>query len=178
MVTDEDNAVCPACGEAVPRDPAAATLVCPACGETFFNVVDYVEPTDDEDERLAARMKFERQQDALDAVRVKHLVADRQAAWRSRSYRLIVAFACAILAGQAAWQAYREFRGGETIWAAGFAVVALMLVILSVPFFRAARRLRIEAERKIRVEPTETPRFDELSDGSQFARNLDDLQAR
>jgi hypothetical protein len=113
----------------------------------------------------------------LDALRIRQATALRRSLYRSRAYAVIAAIACAAAAAQCAWLALRHVR------ALGWGVRPTVLVVLMVAagagalfFARRASSLNREAAATVLPEPTTPPDFSALNDGSQRARNLDDVR--
>ena len=112
----------------------------------------------------------------LDALRIRQAAALRRSLYRGRAYAVVGALACAAVAAQCAWLAYGHVR------AIGWGVRPLALV---VPMFgavvaaawciRRAAALAREARATVIPEPTVPPDFSTLGDGSQRARNLEDV---
>jgi hypothetical protein len=109
----------------------------------------------------------------LDGVRIRQLSTLRRATYRSRSYAMIWSTVCAVATVQFIIMAAREDRPMLLIaW-------VLLAICSSWMSFHCARRaiaLHREAKRKMLVEPTTPPDFSTLSDGSQHARNLEDVR--
>jgi hypothetical protein len=107
--------------------------------------------------------------DELDGIRIRRLAAVRKAAYRARSHCIIAAVACLVLAIQLIWSAV-ERR------APLYALFAIAALVGTLFFGRRAAKLHREATESSLGDPTTTPDFSTLSDGSQQASNLENIQ--
>jgi DNA-directed RNA polymerase subunit RPC12/RpoP len=169
---------CPSCGQTVHAipGPIARLLECPDCEERFLipaqdGSTDLPEETGPSDAQ-----NDERDLSELDSLRMRHMVVTRRTAMRSRTYNLLGAAACLMGAIKLGIETVKEFR------ATGFhvhqvaAVLVALIALFAVRFFlkRAAHWARQSQGSKI-PDPETPPDFTPLSDGSQHARNLEDL---
>ena len=112
----------------------------------------------------------------LDALRIRQATALRRSLYRGRAYAVVGAVACAAAAAQCAWLAYGHIR--TLGW--GTRPVALLVLMLGAIVgaawcARRASALTGEARATVLPQPTTAPDFSTLSDGSQRARNLEDV---
>jgi hypothetical protein len=171
---------CPRCGhtvEVVPR--AVAHLAqCPTCHEHFVipsesGSTDLPDENDAHDADAAAADK----EGELDSLRMRNVVVLRRAAMRSRGYAIIGACICLTAAVKLITMIVQEVRGhGWHVRQVLFAVFAAVSV-LGIPYFirRAAHWAR-EGRTSVLADPDTPPDFSTLSDGTQHARNLDDIK--
>jgi hypothetical protein len=107
--------------------------------------------------------------DELDGIRIRRFAAVRKAAYRARSHCIIAAVGCLVAAIQLIWSAVER----RAPLCALFAVAAMVGTLL---FVRRATKLHHEATETSLVEPTTAPDFSTLSNGSQQASNLENIQ--
>src|SRR5438105_2992907 len=117
---------CPYCGGTVEvvRAENAQMATCTHCGQSFLipglsGAMPAVaripgEATFAVDDRPSTAHR----QDEIDGVRIRQIAQMRRAAYRSRSYLLIVAVAAIAGGGQLLWNAVANVRGGQR-WTAG-----------------------------------------------------------
>jgi predicted RNA-binding Zn-ribbon protein involved in translation (DUF1610 family) len=169
---------CPACGQVVEatRGPVAQLLHCPACGEHF--VIAAIDGSTDVPEEGAAN---ENEQEArelgeLDSLRMRHLVVTRRTAMRSRTYNILGAATCLMAAAKLVVMTVKEVRlAGWHLRQVSFVLFAIV-ALSPIPYLlrRAAHWAR--ESRGVKMPDPETPPdFTALSDGSQHAKNLEDL---
>jgi hypothetical protein len=114
--------------------------------------------------------------DELDASRIQKIAKLRRAAIRSRSYCIIALIFCVVAALQLIYAAIHRYKsgvGGLTTFsffidAAAFLFAAGYCAVLAGRFHREARL-------PPPALPDQPPDFSKLSDGSQRARNLDQI---
>jgi hypothetical protein len=113
----------------------------------------------------------------LDPLRIQKFASMRRSLYRGRSYALMAAIACTAAAAQCAFLAARH------VAAVGWQmrpVVFLLLMVFAAAgatwFARRAMSLHHEAQQATLPEPAVPPDFSMLSDGSQRARDLEDLR--
>jgi hypothetical protein len=113
----------------------------------------------------------------LDGARIKQLAALRRATYRSRSYAMVAAVACAVTVGQVAWMIVRQIRG--RIIDGWLAIYLLILLAAGYGLWAFARRIGALNEELKRTraanEPRAVPDFSTLNDGSQQWKNLEDV---
>lgn len=165
---------CPDCGR-LGEERGGLTARCDSCSREFLVIIDD-EASDDETFRRAAEEAARRLDSAVDRIRVRHVVADRRHFLRIRVWQLTGGYLCACLAAEALWYAGWDLYRRELKTSTILLGLATALVSLAIPLFTGARRSLKEASRPALSDPVNPPRFDELSDGSQFARNLDRLK--
>jgi hypothetical protein len=117
--------------------------------------------------------------DQLDASRIRKMAALRRSAYRSRSYCLIALGGCVAGAAEFIFKAVRRWPQPSSL--RGFLVVAFYLAaaVALLIFCRRLIRLTLAFHREARqttlAEPTTPPDFSPLQDGSQTARNLEEM---
>jgi len=167
---------CPECGQAVRVDvqPAAQLIECPACAAHF--VVPGLDGSTEVTDAPAPEHPHEDHSD-LDSLRMRHIVVVRRAAMRSRTYCIVGAAASLIGAIQLVILTVREVRwAGWNLRAASFIVMAVGLVYCMIWLMRRAAHWNRESRPQPDVtEPQTPPDFSTLSDGSQHARNLEQM---
>jgi len=125
----------------------------------------------DEPDEQAARA------DELDSLRIRQLASLRRATYRSRSHAIIAAAVCAGLAVQLGWVMLQRIRADG--WSLRLMVFALLLAAClagAIWFARRAAEFHRAAQKAGRDEPAAQPDFSTLSDGSQRARNLEEIE--
>ena len=187
----EHETHCPACGHAIsPSDTAgsnASLLQCPQCGEQFFATeTDEIDSSFDDDE--AARQELEDRQTSaqtddaspdlstLNERRIRAVVIERRAVYRSRSWAIVLAGVCVVGAGQMVLLIVRAVSDGAvTGRTIGFMVATPVALVLTVYFARKAVEFGRRAAQVRTPDPQTAPDFSTLSDGSQTVRNLQDM---
>ncbi len=187
----EHETHCPACGHAIsPSDTAgsnASLLQCPRCGEQFFATEpDEIDSSSDDDE--AARQELEDRQTSaqtddaspdlstLNERRIRAVVIERRAVYRSRSWAVVLAGVCVVGAGQMVLLIVRAVSDGAvTVRTIGFMVATPVALVLTVYFARKAAEFGRRAAQVRTPDPQTAPDFSTLSDGSQTVRNLQDM---
>jgi 8-oxo-dGTP diphosphatase len=162
--------LCPHCRQPVQCDGVneTATIQCPHCGQAFLAVAAV-------DLQAEAERELSHQQQ-LDALRIQRQVKERRAAMRSASHCLIVALACIVGALDLLWQTIHRYWVERRLgWPALYLAAAIVLGWGGVRFLRRARRLSRESRRHDLPEPTAAPDFSTLGDGSQAAKNLEQI---
>jgi len=102
----------------------------------------------------------------LVALRIQRLAAMRRATYRSRSYALIAAGACAVAGVRLAVMAVRHvLAAGWGTRAAAYALLALLAGCAAVCFWQRAVQLSAEIRRSISPQPTTPPDFSTLGNG-------------
>ena len=168
---------CPHCGGAV-EVPAAVdgAIVCPHCGgelsvQAAADGAGFV--VDDEQ----ASSEADPQEDEIDLQQVRYAARLRRSAYRRGSHMLVLALVCLGGMAQLGYWIVREVVQGRALSSreAMYGVLILLLGRLGWRFWRRFKEMRRESLRSELEEPQTPPRFEELSDGSQVARNLEDL---
>ena len=177
-ILEEAMAVhCPHCDAVVALDRALTSPFreCPKCAKQF--VVPSIS-TVEGDEAESSRKK--RSQDELDAAHIHRMSALRRAAYRSRSYCIIGSVACVVMAAELCFNAW-GYWNHRTSMARGMILVLVCVGIaagllgVARTLFARAREYGREAAQSSLVEPTTPPDFSTLQDGSQAARNLEEI---
>jgi hypothetical protein len=167
---------CPECGQTIQAipGPVARLLHCPACGNHF--VIAAIDGSTDVPEEGAEAEKNERELEELDSLRMRHLVVTRRTAMRSRTYNILGAAACLTGAAKLVLMTVTEVRAaGWHLRQVSFVMFTLVaLSPISFLLRRAAHWARESRGAKI-PDPETPPDFTPLSDGSQHARNLEEL---
>ena len=112
----------------------------------------------------------------LDRLHIRQATVLRRSLYRGRAYALVGALACAAAAAQCAWLAYRYVRALG--WdARPVALVVLMWGAIAGAAWCARRAAALVREARAMGMPDSgmPPDFSTLSDGSQRARNLEDV---
>lgn len=113
----------------------------------------------------------------LDSLRIRQATVLRRSIYRSRAYAVVAAVACAAASAQCGWLAVRHVRWlGWDARAVAFIVLMIGAIFGTVFFARRAAALSREAAAAVLPEPDALPDFSTLSDGSQRARNLDEVR--
>jgi hypothetical protein len=115
-------------------------------------------------------------QDELDEMRIRKLAILRRAAYRSRSYCIIAVVACAVGIMQLVDDAVGGWNSGRGhLRQIAYLAAAGGLFCLGILFWRWSVRFHQEAKRSALDTPLHPPDFSKLSDGSQRARNLENM---
>ena len=168
--------VCPNCAQAVEVDANSIEpfMQCPHCGGQFAIMVD--EPTAVDDD---TREADERAQDAeLDGMKIRQLSNARRALIRLRTYLFIACVLGAVGGVQLVIKAVQRIRH-ERVWdlrTIGFIAFAAACFMLAVYFLNRMLEMNRELRRPLLEDPTTPPDFSMLSDGSQHARDLEDVR--
>jgi hypothetical protein len=162
---------CHDCGGAVGAGEwcgAGGLFVCPACGAEFFGAY---EPTD-VDRAAAACLEadHDRRGRELNDLRIKQLVTERRATFRTRSYYVVGLCASAAVAIQLGWRAARGFgRHGVDPRPAAYLSGAIAFLVVGWLCLYKVRELNADLAERVLAEPTTPPDFSTLSDGSHLA---------
>jgi hypothetical protein len=116
----------------------------------------------------------DRRDDELDGMRIRKLSGLRRSTSRSRSYAVIGACATLVCAAQLVWLTVGDVM--STGWIRrDFGFIAGMILALYATKLLAARALAFHKEMKtpMLTDPQTTPDFSRLSNGSQYAANLE-----
>jgi hypothetical protein len=169
---------CPDCGEPIQAAPGPVPrlLDCPACEERFLipaldgstDLPTDPEPTEAEH---AARAQSE-----LDGLRMRHMVVTRRTAIRSRTYAILGAALCVMGAVKLVMMTVQDIRAaGWGRWPAAFMIGAIACCCGMAYFLGRAAHWQRESRAEKMPEPETPPDFSTLSDGSQYAKNLENL---
>jgi hypothetical protein len=155
---------CPECGEVlrVAVGVEEREEMCPVCGGVF------VVPGEGRVE--------ERREEGLDSLRMRHVIVQRRAAARSRTYMLLGAGVCVVGAVQLVIMGWQEGRAGGVGRAVAFGVCALAAAWGAWWFWGRAAYWAGESRGAAMPEPEGEPDFSTLGDGSQKARDLEDVR--
>jgi hypothetical protein len=156
--------ICPHCQQSVDIAPHSGQqfVYCPHCNAEFSLPHEQVL-----DERAAE----------LDGLRIRQLSTLRRAAYRSRSYAIIAAGACAVVAAQLVLLTIRHVRTlGWSAQAIGYVLLVPVAAWGAWYFLGRAMALHRETRRTLLTNPTQPPDFSTLSDGSQQVKNLEDIR--
>src|SRR5690242_7635892 len=155
---------CPHCQQTVDVQevPEHGVVTCPHCSGEF----SLPEPVAEEDQEVE-----------LDGLKIRQLSTMRRTAYRGRSYAIIAAAACAVVAVQLIWLSIRHvYTIGWGVWPIGYLLLVPLALWGAWHFLERAQSLGIESKRSALDEPTTAPDFSSLSDGSQHAKNLEEMQ--
>jgi uncharacterized membrane protein YidH (DUF202 family) len=115
-------------------------------------------------------------EDELNGLRIRQLAALRRAAYRSRSYCIIAMVVCAVGIVQIIHELILGRRTGATAMRqSAYVAAAFALLLLGIQCLRWARHFHAEAKRSRLTDPAAPPDFSNLSDGTQRARNLENM---
>lgn len=185
-LTDGEFHPCPACGLAVERSPDSGPLIqCPYCGEQFyppvvgeFDVAEDDQPSPREDPAADER--------ELSALRIKQVVTLRRGAYRTRTYWIVGTAGCVFAAMQLVIYACPDLTARRpksiTLIDGCYLFFALIAMFGAVKFFERVISVQREINADLRARELEEleaakhePDFSTLSDGSQQARNLEQI---
>jgi hypothetical protein len=112
----------------------------------------------------------------LSGLRIRQIAALRRGAYRARSY-CIVAFVALLVAGikliiLTARHVHHDGWGWRPI---AYSVVAVVALATAVHFAGKIAEITRELSQPIQTDPATPPDFSTLSDGSQHARNLEEI---
>jgi predicted RNA-binding Zn-ribbon protein involved in translation (DUF1610 family) len=177
--TDPAAFQCPSCGQTVEAAPeeTARLLACPNCGEhLLIPAIDG--STELRDEAEAAREEVALGKEAeLDGLRMRNVVALRRTAMRSRSYAIVGGCACVVGAVKLGLMTYDEVKvAGWGVWPTAFVGLIALAVWAARYCFRRAAHWAREGAATVLPEPETPPDFSTLSDGSQHAKNLEQIR--
>ena len=117
--------------------------------------------------------------DHLDSKRIRQMAALRRAAIRTRSYCVIALSGCIVGAAELIFDAIRDWPSPfrlRAIWLPLiYLVCTILLLMAAIYFLRLALRYHREAKQSSIPPPTMPPDFSQLQDGSQIARNLEEM---
>ncbi|HEY7090362.1 MAG TPA: hypothetical protein VH518_19860 [Tepidisphaeraceae bacterium] len=157
---------CPHCQQIVEiaEIPEGGIVECPQC-HNEFSIPD--SPTE-----LPSASTEE-----LDGLRIRQLSALRRGAYRTRSYAIIAAGASGVLAVQLLWMAFRHVRAlGWGLRPIGYLLFVPPAIWGAWYFLTRAVAAHREAHQTSLTAPAQPPDFSTLSDGSQHAKNLEDVR--
>ena len=144
-------------------------LLCPACRFESF-VPDDAPPLDYEP---PAGLREEE----LSAVRIRRLATERRSLNRTASYFIVSAGVCVVAIGQLTWMTIQHVRAiGWTPRPIGYLLFVVLAGWGGWFFWQRAAALRREAKLSTLPDPTTTPDFSTLDDGSKHWKNLEDVR--
>jgi hypothetical protein len=114
----------------------------------------------------------------LNSTRIRQMAALRRSAYRSRSYCLIAIGASVVGCADLIFFAIRRLRHPDlfdVLIAVAYFLAAAGLLFLARHFIVLASRFHRESKTSILADPTTPPDFSQLQDGSQIAKNLEDM---
>jgi len=118
-----------------------------------------------------------RRESELEGLRMRHVIVQRRAAARSRTYAILGAGVCAMGAIKLVIMAWQDGRAhGWGLWEVGFVAVAVVAVWGFWYFVGRAAYWGKESRAAVMPEPEVAPDFSTLGDGSQRARDLEDIR--
>jgi DNA-directed RNA polymerase subunit RPC12/RpoP len=149
------------CGQDFEMPPMQLAIPAASSSEITDDTPDTHDPTDDE----------------LDGNRIRQLSLARRAAWRTRSYVLILAMAGFVVAVQLMFMAAATVRTGINLSTVLYALAALIALTVASRAWKRAQRMKREIEASSHHDdPDRPPDFRSLSDGSQRWNNLNDVK--
>ena len=114
--------------------------------------------------------------DELDGFRMRQVVIARRAAIRSRTYMLLGAMLCAVGCAKLITMMIPLVRhGGWSRLVIGYGIAAALAVVGTLFCLQRAAELNRESKAAVLPEPATPPDFSTLSDGSQHAKNLENI---
>jgi len=149
-------------------------IACPSCGGQFS--IASSDAIDVEYESCEADHRS--QNDELDGMRIRQVSTLRRAAIRGRTYLQIGGIVCFTGGVQLSLKAVQRVRY-ERLWdARTFAFIAFSIVclMLAVFFYKRAVEIGRELKKPMLDEPEIPPDFSTLSDGTQHARDLEEMR--
>jgi uncharacterized membrane protein YuzA (DUF378 family)/DNA-directed RNA polymerase subunit RPC12/RpoP len=169
VMADEVTYECPHCGRALEArpQPESQLIPCPGCGGEF------VIPAAD---TPAEEVQADQELGELDSLRMRHIVVVRRAAIRSRTYCIVGAIGCLMAAVKLGLMTFSDVhRTGWHLRQVLYVLLGLAAVYGMVFLLRRAARWSRESRAGVLPEPSNPPDFSTLSDGSQHARNLENM---
>jgi len=169
---------CPHCGQEVEEapPPLAPFLICRRCGMQFA-VANEPAATDDPAEQ-DARDRKQACADELSELRIKQLSRQRRAIIRGRTHVLVGFLVCAGGCAELIQMGVEQIRRAHhlDLRAVGLLLFAAAAVIPAIYFLRRTRQITRELKKPLLEDPTTPPDFTPLQDGSQHAKNLENMQ--
>jgi hypothetical protein len=167
---------CPHCEqnvliESVSDEPE---MICPHCGNAFVVPHSEFGGLDDHD----GNPEEQRREAELDMMRIRQLTTARRAAIRARTYLLVGCLIFATAAINLIIKTVQRVRY-EKVWdARTFSFIAFSAACFMIAYYFMSRMLEISKElgRSAIEEPATPPDFSTLSDGTQTARDLEDVK--
>jgi len=172
----------------VPAEPATPTYACPQCGGTMSLSPDrpnlLICPTcqcesfvPDAEEPATGEPTEVSRDDAVDVTRIRRLATERRSLNRTASYFIVAAGVCVVGIGQLTWMTIQHVRViGWTPRPIGYLLFIVLALWGAWHFGSRAAALHREAKASVLPEPTTTPDFSTLDDGSKHWKNLEDVR--
>jgi hypothetical protein len=178
-VTSEATEVivsCPHCLQNVALDASLSddVITCPHCSAEFSVPTPESAVLDYDDGGAGAR----RREAELDMIRIGQLTTARRAAIRARTYLLVGCVIFATAAVNLGIKTVQRVRY-EHVWdARTFSFIAFGAACGMIAYYFAGKMIEISRElsQSAIEEPTTPPDFSTLSDGTQTARDLEDVK--
>lgn len=161
---------CPQCGQLMSVSPERLNLlICPACRyESFVPEVE-APATDEMADRSAA--------DELSAARIRRLATERRSINRTASYFIVAAGVCVVAIGQFIWMTIQHVRAlGWTPRPIGYLLFLVLASWGAWHFGQRAASLHREGRQSGLNEPTSSPDFSALDDGSKQWKNFEEIR--
>jgi hypothetical protein len=173
-----DPILCPNCGQpaTIKTDDSGSVIHCPACD------ADFVATSGEQTDGCAVEWEeplptAEGADDELDGLRIRKLVRARRSAIRARTYAVVILICSMFMAVQLILTDVQEVHlYGWDAWAILYTIFAGAMVITATVASRKAAALHRESNLSDMDEPERAPHFDDLSDGSQRVRNLEQIR--
>ena len=163
---------CPFCRGPIeiPSIMPTGFLLCPHCNQQFVLSGDEsAEHIDDGAEEPSSGHE-------LDGRRIAQLSSERRAIYRSRSYCIIALVGCLVGASELIYEAILRLQAHlGFVRPVLYLLAAIGLFVLCGYFSKLAIQFHREARRSTEIQSHPAPDFSKLSDGSQRARNLEQL---
>jgi hypothetical protein len=120
-------------------------------------------------------------EDHLNSNRIRQMASLRRAAIRTRSYCFIGLCVCVVAIAELVFETTRDWPAPISlrgIWLPALYIACIVLLAaLAIPaLLRLLIRFHREAKQSILPSPDRPPDFSTLQDGSQIARNLDEIR--
>ncbi|HMB96575.1 MAG TPA: hypothetical protein VKK61_11095 [Tepidisphaeraceae bacterium] len=110
----------------------------------------------------------------LNELRIRQMSALRRTAYRARSYAIVGAAACVITTLQLLWTLARSHQ--FNLWIIIYGLMTILTICGAIYCTKRVIALHREAKQSVLTDPLTPPDFSKLSDGSQFAKNLEEVE--
>ena len=169
--------VCPNCGQpaTIETTESGSVIHCPACD------ADFLATTGEETDGCAVEWDdpsppTEEADEELDGLRIRKLVQAKRSAIRARTYAIVILICSIFMAVQLILTDVQEVHlYGWDAWAILYTIFASAMVIIATVASRKAAGLHRESNLSDMEELEHAPHFDDLSDGSQRVKNLEEM---